>query len=532
MTQRYALADSMENDAPIMIVHKNDVMFYEGEPVKVGENLYIPLMSLKDRLDLLVSYDDLSGTAVIAGPKKTIRFYKDQNVAVNLQGNIQMPPMKIINGQPFVPIESIKEYLGIQTNILEESKKVILKSIYENRYTAKVGKESVNVRVEPKVWAYTADVLNKEDEIDVLKEEGEWIKVFTPKGKVGYIKGNDVENRQTIQKEKKEHEPIWRPDGKIILTWEHVMKKNPDTSKIGSLQGVNVISPTWLSLKDSNGNINSNISKEYVQWAKMRGYKVWALFSNSFDPKLTHEFFNNPFGKEKAIKDIVKLVEENNIDGINVDFENVYVEDKDNLVMFIRELAAVLHDKNLVISMDVTVKGGSSNWSLFYDRQRLGEVIDYMILMAYDEHWASSPVSGSVASKNWVQKGVEGLLEDVPAQKLVLGVPSYTRIWTETPTIEDPTKMKVKSKAASMDTVNKIIDQYGLIKTYDLKTGQNYIEYMEENALHRIWIEDETSMKMRTDIIKFYNLAGIGNWRRGFETENIWYIIDTELKIR
>ncbi|WP_129597422.1 glycosyl hydrolase family 18 protein [Anaerophilus nitritogenes] len=532
MTQRYALADSMENDAPIMIVNKNGVVLYEGEPIKVKEDTYIPLMSLKDGLDLLVSYDETSGIAMISGPKKTIRFYKDEGVVLNLQENIQIPPMRIINGQPFIPIEHIKEYIGIQTNILDESKKIILKSVYENRYIAKLSKDSVSVRVEPKGWSYTVDVLKIEDEVEILKEDGEWVKVLTPKGKIGYTKGNDLKNRQTIQKQNKQHEPIWSPEGKIILTWEHVMKKSPDTSKIGNLKGVNVISPTWLSLKDSDGNINNNISKEYIQWAHNRGYKVWALFSNDFNPKLTQEFFKNPYGKEKAIKDLLKLVKDNNIDGINIDFENVYLEDKDNMVMFVRELAAVFHEQNLVVSMDVTVKGGSATWSLCYDRQRLGEVIDYMILMAYDEHWGTSPVSGSVASKNWVQKGIEGLLEDVPAHKLVLGVPFYTRIWMETPNVENPEKINVKSKAASMETVNKIIQQYGLQKTYDAKTGQNYIEYMEGNALNRIWIEDETSMNMRTDLIKLYNLAGLGSWRRGFETENIWYIIDESLKIR
>jgi len=315
-----------------------------------------------------------------------------------------------------------------------------------------------------------------------------------------------------------------------VLLWEQVHSRNPDTSSIGPLQGVNVVSPTWLSLGDPSGKINSkNVSKNYISWAKGRGYKVWVLFSNSFDPDLTHEFLKNPFAREKVIEELLRIIKENDIDGINIDFENVYLKDKEALVQFVRELTPVLHEENIVVSMDVTVKGGSENWSLFYDRKAIGEVVDYVAVMTYDEHWSSSPVSGSVASLNWVEKGILGLLEDVPEEKLLLGIPFYTRLWMETPSRKKANKMDVKSKTLNMEKANELMAREDAIVVWDEEAGQDYLIYIEYGTIYKVWVENSKSLKLKVDLANKYKLPGIAIWSRGFETPDVWKVIDETL---
>ncbi len=233
--------------------------------------------------------------------------------------------------------------------------------------------------------------------------------------------------------------------------------------------------------------------------------------------------------RERVINELLEIVRENELDGINIDFENVYLKNKEELVQFVRELTPIFHENDLVVSIDVTVKGGSETWSLFYDRAALGEVVDYMAVMTYDEHWAASPRSGSVASIGWVENGIQGLLEDVPEEKLLMGIPFYARLWTETPSKEVANKMDVKSRALTMEGVNNIISRDGAVKVWDENAGQDYLVYIEDGSINKIWIEDDKSIKLKTELANEYNLAGVAVWRRGFETQNIWSVIDETL---
>lgn len=220
------------------------------------------------------------------------------------------------------------------------------------------------------------------------------------------------------------------------------------------MSGLQVVSPTWFHLQ-KDGLVKNVADKKYVEWAHKKGYQVWGLFSNSFDAKLTNSMLNDPKLRIKVIKQLLSYVELYQLDGINVDFENVYLKDKEELVQFLRELTPLLHEKGRTVSIDVTVKSLSENWSMFYDRKKIGEIVDYVMLMAYDEHWATSPKAGSVASIPWVEKGIKGILEEVPNDKLILGVPFYTRLWKEE--IDETGNKKVTSKTFTMEQTKEWI---------------------------------------------------------------------------
>lgn len=313
-------------------------------------------------------------------------------------------------------------------------------------------------------------------------------------------------------------------EGKINLVWDVVTSETRGKDKIG---GLDILSPTWFDVEDANGNLKNKASRAYVDEAHQKGYRVWALVTNSFDRDLTRKVLSDQRARQNVMRQLAVYSLIYDLDGINIDFENVYDEDKDALTAFVGEMSEMFRSMGLVSSIDVTVPAQSSYWSLCFDRKALAEKVDYMMVMTYDEHWATSPVSGSVASLPWVETNIEKMLKLVPKEKLLLGIPLYTREWIET---KEGTRVRTKSKTLWMEDVDAIIAEKKLTPTHSDETGQDYLSYQEDGKTHRIWIENAKSIKSRLSLVHQYELAGVASWRKGFETDDIWAIYEDYLK--
>jgi spore germination protein YaaH len=524
-------------------------VFYAGEmlqepAVGSGDALMLTVPFIQEHIDSRMIYEEQSESVIITTTNKVIRMKTDQLTAwVNEKPiTLEFPVVKSEEDIQ-VPVAAIQSLYAFELRENTETGAVLLFKQGDILQWASI-KQAFNKKGEPVPVALRTKATIKapiladlpaEEPVLIWSEEDDWFRVQRSNGWIGYVQKTDAELMQPEMIAIKEQpEPVipWSPmGGKINLTWEQVVSKNPDTSKIGTLPGLNVISPTWFHLEDDEGNLKNLASASYVKWAHERGYQVWALFSNDFDPDRTKKVLSNYDTRMHVIRQLVSYAQLYDLQGINIDFENVYLADKGLVTQFVRELTPFLHEQGLVVSIDVTIRGGSEMWSLFLDREALGQTVDYMMVMTYDEHWASSPNAGSVASLPWTEKGIADIIkhDHVPASKLLVGVPYYTRIWTEQ-TVDG--KKKVSSKAVGMETIQKLIKDKKLAPVYDEATGQDYVEYKEDGGLKRIWIENDASMKARAELVKKYDLAGIASWRRGFETSNIWETIQSTLESR
>jgi len=551
------------------ILFRNEV--YRLGAVGEGDSLALPLPFLREHIDPNIYLEDSGDAVIITTEDKVIRFESGQLTAfVNDEPMELRFPVAEHNGELYVPIAPLAELYGLHLEESEETgavfvrlpgeivQKAVVRELFEepeagpweelrrelsgNRRQGEPAPAPAPMRVRPDLAAPIAVLLEPGQEVLFVGEEEAapgWYRVMTKGGYAGYVEKHRLrllEPEVLPAPERRSRFIPWKPiGGKIVLTWEHVVTRTADPSNFGPMPGLNVVSPTWFSLKkDSSGRfyIANLTSPSYIRWAHDRGYQVWALFSNSFDPDLTSEALASHETRMGLIRQLVSFVEMYNLQGINIDFENVYLKDKDRVTQFVREMTPYLHEAGAVVSIDVTVRGGSEMWSLFLDRERLGQVVDYMIVMTYDEHWASSPKAGSVASLPWAEKGVADIIryDHVPPSKLLLGVPFYTYVWTEETTGNG---VKVSSRARSMEFVQNLIRERGLQPEFLEETGQHYVEYQEgPNTKVRIWIEDATSMQARAEIVKKYDLAGIASWRRGFETPDIWETIRDTLERR
>ncbi|OCT14689.1 glycosyl hydrolase [Paenibacillus pectinilyticus] len=514
-------------------------VFYEGNynstsAIGEKEGLKLPLELVQKWIDPNIIYEKSTDSVIITTKDKVLRMKTTELSALMNEKPLSLSfPVEKKDETIYLPIEPLKQLYPFEIRESAKSGAILLFKQGDIIHWGKhAGKKVAELRTEGSIKAPIVSEIAVDEQVMILSTEGDWYKVQQESGPIGFVRKSELtqDHDETIPVQTQTSSYVsWKPiTGKLNMTWEHVISKNPDTSKIVDMPGLQVVSPTWFSVADSEGKISNLADAAYVKWAQDRNYQVWALFSNGFDADRTTKVLSTYDLRMKMIKQLLGFAQTYKLQGINIDFENVYLKDKENLVQFVRELTPFMHEQGLSVTIDVTPKSTNEMWSMFYDRPALAEVVDYMMLMAYDEYWATSPKSGSVSSLPWTERSITALLttDKVPPSKLVLGVPFYTRQWTEE---TKNGKLTATSKTLTMSAAQAIINEKKLTPTFLADTGQNYVEYKDGDKLIRIWLEDEISIKARAALVAKYDLAGVASWRRGFELPASWQVLKDAL---
>lgn len=504
----------------------------QGNAIVDGDSVYVPLEFMKEFIDNSVTFDEKSNSIIVTTKDKVVQMPTESLTYYVNETPVELHFSPLIDeaGELFVALDPIIDFYAIQYVVLADSNSVWIQEdgdefAHGKVINEKVHEELLRLRKDTSIRSpYTAQV-NPNESIFIESEKEDFYFVRKEDGTAGYLNKKYVTVGETekivVQREQNEVS-LPKMEGPIQLTWEAVYTLNPNTEMIPKMPGVNIVSPTWFEIGDNTGEIHNLASLEYVHWAKKQGYQIWGLFSNAFDPELTYLTFKDFETRQKMIRQLLHYSQMYKLDGINLDIENVNPEHGPLVTQFVREATPYFHEAGLVVSMDITFIAGG-NWSAFYERDKLASIVDYLIVMAYDEHWGSSQVAGSVSSFPWVESNLQNLLEIIPNEKLVLGVPLYTRLWAENDSGE------VSSKALSMQEVKKWLTDNGLTPAYDEESGQNYAElYVEdEQTTYKVWLEDELSLRKRAELAQNYQLAGIASWSRYFADETAWTALNS-----
>lgn len=496
-----------------------------------GDGLLLPLPLLQEYVDSAIRYEEASKSVILSTDNDLLYMQEDSTSASLNNEPIQLrlaPEDK--DGVTHLPADTLEELYGFEVEEDSITGAVMLMTAGESVPLGIVkgeeGGRTKALRSEATIHAPIIADMAPGTVVRIWNADHEdWLYVQLSSGYTGYVKASDItaDGQKTVEPKvstPSRAERSWK--GKPVnLFWEAVYERKPDPASFGELPGINVVSPTWFSIIDVDGNVRSKADSAYVQWAHKQGMEVWGLLSNSFEADLTTQALSSYEKRMTTIVQMLEYADLYDLDGINIDFENVYTKDGENVTQFMRELKPMAQAKNLIVSIDVTPKSNSEMWSLFLDRKALGSVADFLIVMAYDEHWAASPTAGSVASLPWVENSISRIIDEdnVPAEKLILGVPLYTRIWTET---TENGETNVSSKAVGMTTVQELLAEKKLTPVFDKDAGQNYVEYEEDGALKKIWIEDQVSLKSRVELAKSFGLGGVASWTRSFGTLEAW----------
>ena len=427
----------------------------------------------------------------------------------------------------YVALDYVKKYTNFSYTPFSEPNRIQLRTEWGERTNARVKKDSA-VRLKGGVKSPVLRNVKQGESLVILEEMENWTKVKTDDALIGYIENKHLEKQMTEQEiavtdyVEPEYTSIHK-DYKINMGWHQVMAQsaNGDFDNVVNGTGtMNIISPTWFSLIDNEGNISSIASSDYVNKAHARNMEVWALIDNFNTDISTYEILSYTSKRAFLIQNIMSQLLNNNIDGINVDFEQLDGQTGEHFTEFIRELSIECRKNNIVLSIDNYVPRESTS---HYNRKEQGVVADYVIIMGYDEHWSSGGVAGSVASIGFVEDGITATLEEVPADKIINGIPFYTRVWK--------TKgNEVTAESVGMETAEKFVKENHVETRWDEETCQNYGEIQLGDTLYQVWLEDEQSIETKLSIMSKYDLAGVAEWKLGFEKPSIWKVLDSYVK--
>ena len=354
----------------------------------------------------------------------------------------------------------------------------------------------------------------------LLAELENWYQVAAKDGCIGYVQKKDTTAPEVTTETREAVKPEYTyltMDTLVNLVWHQVTVPeanaylNDATMYMG---GVNVISPTWYSMIDNNGNISDISSAEYVAQAHAKGLKVWGLIDNFSTEISSYEILSHTEARQNVIRQLIASATSVGLDGINIDFELLSEETGIHFLEFLRELSIDCHKYGLVLSVDNTVP---AVYTSHYDRAEQGKVVDYVIIMGYDEHYEGSE-AGSVASLPWVEKGIQDTIAEVPAERVINGVPFYTRLWKTQ-------AGRVTSEAIGMQSAQEAIREKHMETYWDVNLCQNVGKYEEDGALYQIWVEDNQSIAEKVKLIPKYGLGGVAAWKLGFEDSSIWATI-------
>ena len=516
-----------EDISKTRVVINNRNVTLKNEAYVDGDIIYLSKQDIKNFFDKYIYEEENTNQIITTYGKKIAELgYESNNVTINGSQKTILTTLKKIGDTVYIPISELKEVYDIEIEYIEEENIVTMDSLSKSKRIA-TAKKNLNIKTQPKDLCRTIDKVKKgETLVYVLETKDGWSKVRTEKGIVGYVKTSKLQDITYIREDMDTEKQI---EGNVNMFWDYFSENSKAPNRKGeTYEGVNVVSPAFFYI-DENGNFAENVGnagKEYISWAHGNGYKVWPMLSNALAGiDVTSEIINDYNKRKQLIEEMIKACIEYGLDGINVDFENMKKEDINMYSRFIIELEPRMKEIGLVISVDVTAPDGAETWSQCFDRLVLGEASDYLIFMAYDQNGNGSKESGTVAGYNWIETSLKKFLTtyEVESEKLILGIPFYTRIWTE-----DSQGNLQGSSIVYMKDVDNNIPQ-NVEKQWNDTLKQNYVEFTSGSNTKKMWIEDLDSIKAKLSLVKTYKLGGVASWEKDREDENVWNLIRDEL---
>ena len=426
------------------------------------------------------------------------------------------------DGTVYISLDVVKEYTDLDYAYYSDPNRVVIRNEWDGVEQATVQSDTAQVRQKGGIKSLILADVQKGDTLLYLENLDNWCKVMTADGYTGYIQTEDISEPEAIEArtaKKDSYERITR-DHKINLVWHQSTSTESNDAMAemtAEMTGVNVISPTWFSVTDETGTISSLASADYVKLAHEAGREVWGLidnFNEAFDETTDLAYASV---RSRIIEQLLAEAASCGMDGINVDFENLKEAGIPHYLQFLRELTSAAHAQNLVVSVDTPVPQA---YTMYYQRGEQARFVDYMIVMAYDEHFAGSEEAGSVSSLPFVQQAVEEMTRMMPADQVICGIPFYTRVWTE-----KFGQSAITSEVLGMDGAKNYAKENQMTETWDASLGQNVATVETSDARYTIWMEDEQSMEEKLKVIQSADLAGVAEWKLGFECADVWSLI-------
>lgn len=486
----------------------------EERGLVVGDRVYLPLDVVNTYLNQRYYWDSANQQILYATPSELT------SVSASSEAGDKV---WVKDDKVYLNLTYVQEFTDLDAYITKDPYRIAIQYKFKNVKTV-TAKKNTSIRYRGGIKSAILTSVKKGTKLRLIEEMENWDQVATDDGYIGYIdkkKVGEAEKTKFERSFKKEEYSYLTMDSKVNMVWHQVTSTDANAyfaDATANMTGVNVISPTWFYLTDTSGNIASIASADYVSQAHEKGLQVWGLIDNFTQEVSTTETLSSTAARQNIISQLIQAAQDVGMDGINVDFESLSEDVGTHFLEFLRELSIECHKNNLVLSVDNPVP---EDFTSHYDRAEQGRVVDYVIIMGYDEHYVGSE-AGSVASLPWVEQGIQDTLDEVPAKRVINAIPFYTRLWRTT-------GGNVTSEAIGMDQAQQTIAENNVETYWDKTTSQNYGKYDIDNSTYQIWLEDAQSVAEKVKLVSKYDLAGVSAWKLGFENNGIWQVISDNL---
>ena len=479
-----------------------------------GDRVYLPLDVVNTYLNQRYYWDSANQQILYATPSELT----SASASSEAGDKVWVKDDKV-----YLNLTYVQEFTDLDAYITKDPYRIAIQYKFKNVKTVTV-KKNTSIRYRGGIKSAILTSVKKGTKLRLIEEMEDWDQVATDDGYIGYIdkkKVGEAEKTKFERSFKREQYSYLTMDSKVNMVWHQVTSTDANAyfaDATANMTGVNVISPTWFYLTDTSGNIASIASADYVSQAHEKGLQVWGLIDNFTQEVSTTETLSSTAARQNIISQLIQAAQDVGMDGINVDFESLSEDVGTHFLEFLRELSIECHKNNLVLSVDNPVP---EDFTIHYDRAEQGRVVDYVIIMGYDEHYVGSE-AGSVASLPWVEQGIQDTLDEVPAERVINAIPFYTRLWRTT-------GGNVTSEAIGMDQAQQTIADNNVETYWDKNASQNYGKYDIDNSTYQIWLEDAQSVAEKVKLVSKYDLAGVSAWKLGFENNGIWQVISDNL---
>ena len=527
----------------IIIIEDDKVR--DGEAFMQGGKIYLSYSLVHDLNDRFY-LDENEGLLLYCTDQSLISFdihdCEDHYYVDHQPVATEYPVLLEEDGELSLALEFADLYLTQDIRYYEDPSRLVITTDFEP-VTVQEAVRDTAIRIRGGIKSEILRDLPAGEVVKLLEEGEDWNKVSDNTGFTGYVEKKSLSEARTESLVSPKPEETYTHlllDKKVCLLWDQVTNMDSNSKINGLLDriaGVNVMSPTWYSLSDSEGGITDLGSQAYVDACHERGIQVWPLISNLEHPEADdNQVLSHTSLRRKVEDTVVQKVKELGADGINLDFESIEPEFGEDYVQFIRELSLKCAENNLILSVDTYVP---MDYSKYYNRKEQGNFADYVVIMAYDEHYEGSD-EGSVASLPYAENGVKNTIEEgVDPSQIVLGMPFYTRLWIETPKTEAPSEMEqasetyipynLTSQTLGMALQNQTVAAHNAVVSWIEELGQNFAVYIEDGITYKIWMEDKDSLEKKLEVVTENQIGGGAFWKSEFEIPEVWGLIAEKL---
>lgn len=526
---------SITEDSQVAITLNNTVL--DIYATKINDHIYLDYKFVHDNLNNRF-YWDANENILLYTTANDVISAKADSTSYNIgksSTDYGRPVVKATADSAWVDLEFVKNYSDFSYNVFDTPSRVVITNDWKEIEICSL-KSDTEVRVKGGIKSLILSDVKKGDVLTILEKDEKWTKVCTEDGITGYVRSNKVKNTETktlVSDYKEETFNHIKKDKTLNFLWHPVYSKAANdeiTGIITNVKGLDVVSPSWFKLKDNKGNLTSFASVDYVDYCHAHNVEVWAMVKNldldSTDIDINY-ILTHTSSRQNLVNQIVSQALQYKLDGINIDFEQLS-ESKigDAYIQFLRELSIKCENNDIILSTAVYTPAA---YNSVYKYGEQANYVDFVCLMAYDQHYGQASGAGPVASLDWVEDGVKNTLEEgVPADQLMLGVPFYSKLWDLTPTSDDEgaeINYLIGFKNLGLTSAKSWVNNNISNPVWLEDAGQYYGEIQKNGVIYKIWLEDESSIEKKLGLMQKYKLAGTAFWSSDLDNNSIWEVV-------